>query len=165
MDLEIIHLFSYRNEVLFFTLMVLKYKELGKYEKKIIIIVIILIVSTTALVGIRYIQYNELLGEWIPINDVENYENDLYGNYKFTYFGNFTHGNIENKKCDLWGCNGYEDGTYKIYNENGKKIIKMRFEKHSIYYVEYKIVKEDKNIYLITTKRSMDAQQIKYKKK
>ena len=134
-------------------------------KKKIFIIIVALIVIVIVILGIRYFQYREILGEWLLVNNIENVENDLYGNYKFTFLGKFTHGKIENRKCGLYGCSGYEDGTYKIRKENGKKIIKMWLDKHSTYSMEYEIIKENNNIYLVTTQRSIYAEQTKYSKK
>ena len=83
--------------------------------KKVIFVLISIVVILSLLVGIRYIKYHNIIGEYEVI---EGLGIDNTKKLKLNLFS-WSLGEEKDLKCDLWGCNGYQNGYYyKIKNNN-----------------------------------------------
>lgn len=130
-------------------------------KRTVLIILIILgsiILIFSSIIGIRYIKYRNLIGEYELIE--QNNTEGLLTPLKFNLYS-WNQGNKEDLKCDLWNCSGYEHGI--IYYTKGDNIIFKYDRTNSIKY-KYKIEKRNNEIYLIL-KDHYEDNYIKYRKK
>lgn len=134
-----------------------------KETKKIIFIILIVLsislIGYVLLLGYKYINHIEIIGEYELVDNTQN--NKL----KISLY-KWEEGDKKNLKCDLWNCTGYNHGTYKISNKKIRFYLNANtiFNNNSVGTMdyEYKIKKEGKNTYLIMS--SGNSKYIKYKR-
>ena len=84
--------------------------------KRVVFVLISIIVILSLLVGIRYLKYCNIIGEYevserIGIDNTKKLKLNLFS---------WSLGEEKDLKCDLWGCNGYQNGYY--YETKNNKI-------------------------------------------
>ena len=126
-----------------------------KALKIIIILISIILIGVLLFVGIRYVRYKDLIGEYTL---VEGTSSEM--NLKLNLFSWHT-GKKENLECDLWGCKGYDEGP--IYYLKDDRIY-FRYDKHNVYSTKVEIKKDKKNLYIIYKDKNNKVKE-KYKRK
>ena len=113
---------------------------MSKMKKILIVLMIIFILLCIFIpIAIRFISYKNFIGEY------ELTEGRGLPNLKLNLY-DWSFGDKENQKCDLWNCEGYERGKLYIVEDN---TIVFRFDKHSKMKYDYELKNEKGNIYLI----------------
>lgn len=124
-------------------------------KKKIILIILaivsLIIITIGIVIGTRYIQYKNIIGEY-ELVEGEGLKTLNLNLYKWSF------GKKEDLDCNLWNCSGYERGTKYIKEDN---IIIFRYDKHKKIEYYYSIKKENNNTFIILNN---DNEKLKYKK-
>lgn len=122
-------------------------------KKKYIIIVILFTIGISLIMyyGYRYFKYRKIIGHYELVEGLDLKKLDIKLN-------NWYIGEKKNLKCDLWGCEGYQKGTYKIKDN---KII-VNFDKINHIDYNYEIINKKGKTYLIL--KTSDTDINKYKK-
>lgn len=89
--------------------------------KRVVIVLISIVLIISLLVGIRYFKYRNIIGDYevregIGIDNTKKLKLNLFS---------WSIGEEKDLKCDLWGCNGYQNGSY--YETKNNKIY-LRFK-------------------------------------
>ena len=89
--------------------------------KRVVIVLIGIVVIISLLVGIRYFKYRNIIGDYevregIGIDNTKKLKLNLYS---------WSIGEEKDLKCDLWGCNGCQNGYY-YETKNNKIYLKFK---------------------------------------
>ena len=130
-----------------------KKKKIDKKKKVLIIVICTIIFACLFTFIISLDPQVSLIGKYEAVNGSRS--DDLTLNL-FTW----SIGHIEDKECDLWGCDGHIFGEFHLVKGNQ---IKLKSGHMTMYYT-YRIEKKGKDTYLILEDDSIDSREITFKK-
>jgi hypothetical protein len=115
-----------------------------KRIKILIILIVIVLLSLTIPVGIRFIKYAKIMGYYYLV-DGEGYKEMHIG------FKKWSMGRLEDRKCDLWGCSGYESGNNYYIKDNK---LYFYYDRHSVFDTKHEIIEDSNGFYILLKDRN-----------